>query len=114
MIRRPPRSTLFPYTTLFRSHQRLLPLGETELASHDVAGQRRAVGPVERPQQHGAAAAQEPVMLWGEKPRPQHRTQRPLPEEQAPASQLRLEHRLGLSGELVAQELVIMVHRPPD
>src|SRR3712207_7688374 len=25
MIRRPPRSTLFPYTTLFRSLQRLLP-----------------------------------------------------------------------------------------
>src|SRR2546422_2840919 len=24
MIRRPPRSTLFPYTTLFRSHPRLL------------------------------------------------------------------------------------------
>src|SRR5437899_10113788 len=24
MIRRPPRSTLFPYTTLFRSHLRLL------------------------------------------------------------------------------------------
>src|SRR5256885_10317760 len=24
MIRRPPRSTLFPYTTLFRSHARLL------------------------------------------------------------------------------------------
>src|SRR2546430_2781689 len=24
MIRRPPRSTLFPYTTLFRSYQRLL------------------------------------------------------------------------------------------
>src|SRR3712207_9015611 len=23
MIRRPPRSTLFPYTTLFRSHQRV-------------------------------------------------------------------------------------------
>src|SRR2546422_7381148 len=23
MIRRPPRSTLFPYTTLFRSHRRL-------------------------------------------------------------------------------------------
>src|SRR2546429_3596133 len=30
MIRRPPRSTLFPYTTLFRSHER-----------HD---QRRAIG----------------------------------------------------------------------
>src|SRR5256885_7171238 len=25
MIRRPPRSTLFPYTTLFRSKNRLLP-----------------------------------------------------------------------------------------
>src|SRR5258707_8448935 len=24
MIRRPPRSTLFPYTTLFRSHQRVV------------------------------------------------------------------------------------------
>src|SRR2546430_7770079 len=27
MIRRPPRSTLFPYTTLFRSVERLLDLG---------------------------------------------------------------------------------------
>src|SRR3712207_9282505 len=26
MIRRPPRSTLFPYTTLFRSHGRVSPL----------------------------------------------------------------------------------------
>src|SRR5256885_3289433 len=37
MIRRPPRSTLFPYTTLFRSgpeallHQRRAPGGEQEL-----------------------------------------------------------------------------------
>src|SRR2546427_12198014 len=27
MIRRPPRSTLFPYTTLFRSHAELLAYG---------------------------------------------------------------------------------------
>src|SRR2546430_16972399 len=27
MIRRPPRSTLFPYTTLFRSHSARLPRG---------------------------------------------------------------------------------------
>src|SRR2546426_6567314 len=27
MIRRPPRSTLFPYTTLFRSHQRRFSAG---------------------------------------------------------------------------------------
>src|SRR2546425_13218071 len=42
MIRRPPRSTLFPYTTLFRSnsrprqtaqHSRCLPLRSAQLAS---------------------------------------------------------------------------------
>src|SRR5258707_6219475 len=31
MIRRPPRSTLFPYTTLFRSHQGAPRLGEGAL-----------------------------------------------------------------------------------
>src|SRR5256885_930259 len=31
MIRRPPRSTLFPYTTLFRSHRIKLPTGEADL-----------------------------------------------------------------------------------
>src|SRR2546430_13120956 len=38
MIRRPPRSTLFPYTTLFRSH------GGQELAIHFA--HLRPVGPV--------------------------------------------------------------------
>src|SRR2546427_5773436 len=33
MIRRPPRSTLFPYTTLFRSVERPSP-GEVRLLSH--------------------------------------------------------------------------------
>src|SRR2546430_4555720 len=50
MIRRPPRSTLFPYTTLFRSHlleQLQLTRGQHEDQSHDRdhAG-RQAVGPV--------------------------------------------------------------------
>src|SRR5437773_9188406 len=31
MIRRPPRSTLFPYTTLFRSNGRLVPRDSTRL-----------------------------------------------------------------------------------
>src|SRR3712207_6893440 len=31
MIRRPPRSTLFPYTTLFRSGREELPLAESAL-----------------------------------------------------------------------------------
>src|SRR5690349_23422088 len=38
MIRRPPRSTLFPYTTLFRSHDR--PRGGRVDAGADRSGQR--------------------------------------------------------------------------
>src|SRR6201997_5842983 len=34
MIRRPPRSTLFPYTTLFRSQRRVVP-GVRSLVVHD-------------------------------------------------------------------------------
>src|SRR3712207_8926732 len=42
MIRRPPRSTLFPYTTLFRSGElrRRLP-GAHVVASHEVAPEFR-------------------------------------------------------------------------
>src|SRR2546430_8400238 len=52
MIRRPPRSTLFPYTTLFRSHLRVQaaqrPLGRvTDLA--DGAARRE---PRERSEEH--------------------------------------------------------------
>src|SRR2546422_6307506 len=37
MIRRPPRSTLFPYTTLFRSTKAVQPLGQpAPRALHDV------------------------------------------------------------------------------
>src|SRR2546430_7814756 len=37
MIRRPPRSTLFPYTTLFRSHRAPLPLGDgVEIGHRDA------------------------------------------------------------------------------
>src|SRR2546430_6912586 len=44
MIRRPPRSTLFPYTTLFRSFMALLTaLGQFTAA---VAGMALTVGPL--------------------------------------------------------------------
>src|SRR5689334_23783931 len=42
MIRRPPRSTLFPYTTLFRSHHDCRP-APVLLAGHADAGGRRPV-----------------------------------------------------------------------
>src|SRR2546430_12756402 len=37
MIRRPPRSTLFPYTTLFRSRPASLPLGRRRRADSRLA-----------------------------------------------------------------------------
>src|SRR2546430_8920821 len=40
MIRRPPRSTLFPYTTLFRSLLELLPEGTGRLII-DISGTRQ-------------------------------------------------------------------------
>src|SRR5436189_822535 len=50
MIRRPPRSTLFPYTTLFRSAilqlrraRRLCRAGAPVLAEHDYASLQRAL-----------------------------------------------------------------------
>src|SRR3712207_8489650 len=38
MIRRPPRSTLFPYTTLFRSGRRVFVMGSYNLL-HELAGE---------------------------------------------------------------------------
>src|SRR5256885_9953815 len=48
MIRRPPRSTLFPYTTLFRSHgPAFAPIGRVESAGFDRARsvQRKVTSP---------------------------------------------------------------------
>src|SRR3712207_7418066 len=47
MIRRPPRSTLFPYTTLFRSAP-LAPDQQLRLAGRQRAVGRRGRGPHER------------------------------------------------------------------
>src|SRR2546425_5312210 len=41
MIRRPPRSTLFPYTTLFRSHQRLQPVRLAAVGDDDEGDYHR-------------------------------------------------------------------------
>src|SRR5256885_9620809 len=48
MIRRPPRSTLFPYTTLFRSHEAVAQRRASaapRVAVHDVARGTRRVEP---------------------------------------------------------------------
>src|SRR2546426_4475399 len=47
MIRRPPRSTLFPYTTLFRSRRpdQVRQLGRARGAHHRTAARPRGDGP---------------------------------------------------------------------
>src|SRR3712207_7022430 len=44
MIRRPPRSTLFPYTTLFRSREELI--GRTDEQRREIVGFDPEVRPV--------------------------------------------------------------------
>src|SRR3712207_8083595 len=46
MIRRPPRSTLFPYTTLFRSVERRLADPQPRLAVGQAPGRRQHVAQV--------------------------------------------------------------------
>src|SRR3712207_7050297 len=60
MIRRPPRSTLFPYTTLFRS----APLGELlgQLGQDPGHGDHRAVGALDERRQGGVGGAGQDVL----------------------------------------------------
>src|SRR2546430_8642916 len=44
MIRRPPRSTLFPYTTLFRSSEPVI--RDFPILEFDISGDARSIGEV--------------------------------------------------------------------
>src|SRR2546430_13689644 len=48
MIRRPPRSTLFPYTTLFRSHALLLIIAYRTQSTQALGGERDSPRPRQR------------------------------------------------------------------
>src|SRR5258707_2080298 len=63
MIRRPPRSTLFPYTTLFRSLGQRLARPEAEVFREEIALARRGRGCRHRRgagRPNGAGDGQEP------------------------------------------------------
>src|SRR2546426_7230740 len=64
MIRRPPRSTLFPYTTLFRSRAREQLLARARLAD-DQDRQRRArrAAQIVEDREHGGIARDDPGLL---------------------------------------------------
>ena len=55
MIRRPPRSTLFPYTTLFRSHRAADRLRVVLIASHTAVALPSVQTPQRHPHARGAA-----------------------------------------------------------
>src|SRR5690242_21282289 len=55
MIRRPPRSTLFPYTTLFRSDARMQAIMQNKLSNTQVL--LKAIVTADYKQIDGAAAA---------------------------------------------------------
>src|SRR2546429_1587641 len=75
MIRRPPRSTLFPYTTLFRSPEGVLPVGledPGEVAAHARVPEieaglavlpHRGLRPVLRADEHAAAVDQHHLVV---------------------------------------------------
>src|SRR2546422_3961977 len=52
MIRRPPRSTLFPYTTLFRSPRGRRRLDERQDRARDARRRRRGQGARRRSEEH--------------------------------------------------------------
>src|SRR2546425_5097124 len=61
MIRRPPRSTLFPYTTLFRSHQIGRLIVPREILFGDEAEKSHPPGQVETPDQALKPRSQRPL-----------------------------------------------------
>src|SRR5688572_31882571 len=52
MIRRPPRSTLFPYTTLFRSKREVLPGPEFERERRERPGRADEEDRAQRSEEH--------------------------------------------------------------
>src|SRR2546426_11811115 len=65
MIRRPPRSTLFPYTTLFRSLQAHVPPTRSNRVDHPIVRNRKEPGrePRRGLVAHGLAGNCEPDLL---------------------------------------------------
>src|SRR3712207_8040574 len=63
MIRRPPRSTLFPYTTLFRSEQRIDAVGQAAVAREGAHGAHAGLRVVNREQRVGRDIAQQRLRI---------------------------------------------------
>src|SRR3712207_6861309 len=69
MIRRPPRSTLFPYTTLFRSQDELVVLGHLLREAHAAVAEDAALA-VDRDQRRELERLAEVALRLDEAGRP--------------------------------------------
>src|SRR5256885_16813047 len=77
MIRRPPRSTLFPYTTLFRSVQRISAAAATPLHSARIFPMLPQVPPAQLNDwlnQHSSGSDALPLVLDVREPRSEEHT----------------------------------------
>src|SRR2546430_8896231 len=72
MIRRPPRSTLFPYTTLFRSTSRAT--RPEPVPTHGAGILRRSGAPIRARQPAGARRPQDEIGRGGACPRSEEHT----------------------------------------
>src|SRR3989442_8766469 len=66
MIRRPPRSTLFPYTTLFRSARAAADLRRPDRLGHVLAAKQDALAPEREPETGVEEARQAGVVAPGD------------------------------------------------
>src|SRR3989442_11658342 len=83
MIRRPPRSTLFPYTTLFRSPARE-PIDEVRPEQSFAGIPDRDADRRQRSEEHTSELQSRPhlvcrLLLEKKKTRPRRKSRRPLP-----------------------------------
>src|SRR3712207_8143990 len=101
MIRRPPRSTLFPYTTLFRS-------ADAGDGSPDGQGAGRTRPPADRP----AAAARRSAARAGPDRSEEHTSE--LQSRQYLVCRLLLEKKTDVGRGLIVPQAGIAMHIPRD
>src|SRR2546429_7822605 len=82
MIRRPPRSTLFPYTTLFRSPVHILPKPRREFLAHSASHRQNSALHRRIPRRlptipHSSAVSASPRLPLSHDPQDSHTQTRP-------------------------------------
>src|SRR5437016_3563812 len=104
-IRRPPRSTLFPYTTLFRSVRRIPKRDAMYLGAHISISESIALAP-----SRGRSVGCETIQIFSRSPRMLRKT-KPIPPEEARAFQENLKKH-GLARAVIHANYLINLASP--